>query len=212
MIEKREGENGLRTLALLGLLLLASGLGVALRLLPYRLGENSEVSSFLWNLTPIYAMLVFGVAQFRRPAFGLFVPLALLIGSDAMLHFTGLAPSSPRDRAMVYATYAVLAGLGLLLRQRPSWLKIVAVGAAGPLGFFVITNFCHWLFFADRQLAAPYGYPLTAAGLAECYWQALPFLRNDLIGSLGMLLGLFAAFAWVERRLPVPARQPAVAA
>jgi hypothetical protein len=46
----------------------------------------------------------------------------------------------------------------------------------GTLGFFFITNFAVWM---QNVL-----YPLTWSGLAECYWQALPFLKNQWIADL----------------------------
>ena len=48
----------------------------------------------------------------------------------------------------------------------------------GSLLFFFVTNGAVWL-FAEGSI-----YPKTLAGLATCYWMALPFFRNTVASDL----------------------------
>jgi hypothetical protein len=41
-------------------------------------------------------------------------------------------------------------------------------------------------------------YPRTLDGLIECYWMALPFLRNSLAGDLFWTAALFGVFDLVQ--------------
>lgn len=137
------------------------------------------------NVTPIAALALFGGAQFadKRLAFG--VPLAALFLSDLVL---GLHAGM----VSVYGSFALIVGLGLLIRRRRSAAWIASAALVGSLLFFAITNFTVW--------AAGTWYPHTTAGLAECYVAALPFFRNELLGDLGFNALLFGGFALAQRR------------
>lgn len=186
-----------RTFIALVLLGAAALAAAGLRLAPYSLGESSALTPWLWNLAPVLAMFVFGVAVFRRPEFGLAAPLLLLVGTDWLLHRSGMAPTTLADRANVYVAYMAVGLLGLLLKTKRTWKRFAAVCLAGPLGFWLWTNAVHWL---GTDL-----YPKTAAGLAECYAAALPFLRNDLIGTTFFLGALFGGYGWLTKAVPEPA-------
>src|SRR5262245_41802531 len=190
-----------RQLLVVGLLVLAALAGAGLRLLPYSLGLSSPLTPFLWNFTPALAMLIFGVASSRRPEFGLAAPFAMLVATDYVLHVTGMAATSPFDRAVVYGAYLLLGLLGLLLKHQRTWGRFALVCRAGPVGFFLLTSLGVWI-SADATLPPPHGYPKTLAGLVTCYAQALPFLRNDLIGTTLFAAALFGGYAWATRALP----------
>jgi hypothetical protein len=87
----------------------------------------------------------------------------------------------------VYASFALIVGIGFWLRRHPGVATTAAASAVGSVLFFVVTNFGMW--------ATPDGfYPHTVAGLGACYVAAIPFFRNTLLGDLaycGLLFGLF---------------------
>jgi hypothetical protein len=68
--------------------------------------------------------------------------------------------------------------------------------------FFLVTNLFVWL-----GVPAPL-YPMTAAGLAECYTAALPFFGQTLLGDMFYAGILFTAHAALMRKAhkPVPVR------
>jgi hypothetical protein len=141
-----------------------------------------------WNLTSVAALALFGGATFEDRRLAFLAPLAALALSDLVL---GFYPGM----AFVYASFLVVAALGLWLRGRRAPGPILAASLAGSLLFFVLTNFGVW---AEGLL-----YPRTLAGLAACYAAALPFLRQTLEGDLLYTVLLFGGFALLERRFPV---------
>lgn len=162
--------------------LIALILGAAsLRLLPH-----------VPDFTPIAAIALFGGAQFssKRLAFG--VPLAAMFLSDLLIGFDAATIA-------VYASFALVVGLGLLVRRERSAPAIVAATCAGSVLFFLVTNFAVW--------SGPW-YPHTWDGLGACYAAALPFFRNELFGDLFYTAALFGAFALAEKRWPALADRP----
>src|SRR5215472_17325858 len=94
----------------------------ALRLLPHPA-----------NVTPIAAMALFGGANFADKRLAFLVPLSALFASDL---FLGLYS----HMEYVYASFALTAGLGLLLRTRKNAFTIAGAGAASAIIFFVVAD------------------------------------------------------------------------
>ncbi|MFH1405279.1 MAG: DUF6580 family putative transport protein [Patescibacteria group bacterium] len=141
--------------------------GFAMRLLPHPP-----------NFTPIGAIALFGALYLPRK-FALVIPLGAMLVSDAIIGFY----SWPIMLA-VYAGFAAMVGIGLLVRKHKRFSTVLGGTIAGSLTFFLITNFAVWAF---GSLYAP-----TLSGLVQCYYMALPFLRNTLAGDLfyvGVLVG-----------------------
>lgn len=137
-----------------------------------------------WCVTPLAAVTLFAARWFDRAAIAVLVPIVALGVSD-------LALASYDRPAVFLAVYAAMAGAvvwGRLLR-RPAATPIagaarfVCCAAAPAIGFFVLTNFAVW---ASQEM-----YAKTPAGLAECYTNALPFLRRMLAGDLVYTTALF---------------------
>jgi hypothetical protein len=95
---------------------------------------------------------------------------------------------------------------GRMLGQSQSTGQLVRRGLLCALApatvFFITTNFAVWAFESD--------YAKTAAGLAECYVQALPFFRSMVYGDVFYLAILFGCWAAagesVLRKRPVEER------
>jgi hypothetical protein len=144
-----------------------------------------------WNFAPIGAIALFGGAKFERRALGILVPLLTMLIGDAIIGFHSAMP-------VIYATYALIAVIGTLLRNRES---IPAVGGAALLSstiFFITTNFDVW--------ARGTMYAKTGAGLVTCYVAAIPYFGNTLASDLLFTAIFFGAFAVAERKIPVFAK------
>ncbi len=143
------------------------------------------------NFTPIAAMALFGGAHFERKRCAFAVPLAAMFLSDLVLEiifgwgFHALMP-------IVYASFAVVVGLGLLLRSRRRAFPVAAAAVVASTLFYLLTNFAVW--------ASSGMYPATPAGLVACYVAALPFFGLTLAGDLFYTAILFGAFMLLERR------------
>lgn len=147
-----------------------------------------------YNFAPIGALALFGGAQFadRRAAF--LVPLAALLLSDLSLGlYSGMV--------WIYGSFALIVGIGRLLRRHRTARGIAGASVSASLLFFAITNFAVW--------PGSTKYPQTLAGLMECYAAGLPFFWNTLLGDGFYSLVLFGGFALLENRFAVLREAPA---
>lgn len=151
--------------------------GVILRVMPHP-----------WNFAPIGAIALFAGAHFERRAFGVLIPLAAMFLGDLFVGLNFLTPA-------IYATYALIAAVGMLLRERRA--SAAAVGGGVLLSsvlFFLLSNVAMW--------ALGTTYAKTAAGLVTCYVAAIPYFGNTIVSDALFTAILFGAFAAVERRVP----------
>lgn len=178
------------TLALLVLVALG------FRLAPYLLQAlgipfDPTSTAYAWNFSPILPLAVFGAACYGGRTLAFLVPFGVFVAGDlgiwavtgrADWAFYGVQP-------VVYLSLALVVCLGFLLRNRRSWLGIAGTGLASAVAFFLVSNFGVW------ALGGGTHYPHNAAGLIDCYVQAIPFFRNTLISMAVFLPLLFSRLA-----------------
>jgi len=137
------------------------------------------------NFTPVAAVALFAGALL--PGWrACFAVLAALLVSDLLLGFPPGVLSFG-----VYGGFLAAIALGRWLGTQRTWLKTGAATLGGSMIFFIITNFVVWAF---PEAHGQVDYAHTLSGLVECYVQALPFLRNAIVGDLfwvAMLFGLY---------------------
>jgi hypothetical protein len=68
---------------------------------------------------------------------------------------------------------------------------LVLAGGAATAVFFVLSNLGVWLMSGM--------YPLTSAGLVECFVMALPFLQNSVTSTFVFMGLLFGGYSLCER-------------
>jgi hypothetical protein len=151
------------------------------------------------NFSPVLAVALFGGATLAGGA-AFFVPLAAMFSSDLALgHELGWMT------LVVYGCFAGGAGLGRWLGRSRTWARTGTAAVGGSLLFYAVTNFAVW---ALPGAHAPL-YARTLDGLVECYWMALPFLRNSLAGDLFWTAVLFGAFDLARSRAKATRGAPA---
>jgi hypothetical protein len=196
---------------LLGLIAFA----VALRLLPYlllRWGVDVDDSLFAlrvsedevaypWNVSPMWAICLFGAAVYAEVRLALLVPLVIWLAGDlGIWAISGKADWAFHANSLtVYGCYLLTAAIGLTLRNRRSLPAVFASGFVASVLFYLITNFGSWLVMDS--------YPKTFAGLMLCYDMGLPFFRNGLVSTTFFLAVLFSPLALAERSA-APAATP----
>ncbi len=139
-------------------------------------------------------------ALVRHPA-ALFLPLGIRLITDVILSAQtgyGYYPSIVFD----YAAYAMIAVLARLIPAK-RWVSMTAGGLAGPLLFFLISNFGVWMLWPET-------YAPALSGLLACYAQGLPFLLDSLYGNFSFAIIFLAA--WQLASLTDPVKTPVVAA
>jgi hypothetical protein len=156
------------------------------------------------NFAPIMAIALFGGACFPNKIWGFLAPLTAMVLSDFFIGFHKEVPC-------VYGAFALVVCLGFLLQNRRTFWNIAGATLAGSVLFFLITNFGVWLLRPENQ----YGkleYEFSWAGLMECYYRAIPFFRNSLLGDAVYVTVLFGSLALIEHLAPAekPVSEPSV--
>lgn len=169
-----------------------------LALLLVILGVVCRVTPHPWNFVPVGAIALFAGATFANRRAAILLPLVMLFAGDTALELlTGQGYHSLMP--VVYVTYALIAILGWLLRERRGSPLVIAGGAtAGAILFFLTTNFAVW---AVGDL-----YPHTFAGLVTCFVAAVPFFERTLMSDLLFSAIFFGVYALAELRVGIASK------
>ncbi|MDR0437658.1 MAG: hypothetical protein LBH22_05075 [Bacteroidales bacterium] len=143
------------------------------------------------NFTPIAAIALFGCAYFKRKSIAFLIPLAIYAITNLFLGLPDLFTTFA-----VYFSFILAGVIGLWIGKKVSVSRVIGGALASSVLFFVITNFATWL-------SGFCGYPMTMGGLILCYEMAIPFFRNEVLGTLVYSGVLFGAFELAKRRFPV---------
>jgi hypothetical protein len=146
------------------------------------------------NFTPIAAIALFGGAYFSRKSVAFLVPLMALAITDLFI-----GSYDAISMLAVYSSFVLTGLIGLRIGRKISFSRVIGGAAASSVVFFVVTNFATWL-------SGFCGYPMTTGGLLLCYEMAIPFFRNEVLGTLVYSGVLFGAFELAKRRFPVLAQ------
>jgi len=139
------------------------------------------------NFEPIGALALLSGAHAEKKHWAFIFPLAAMLLSDVVIGFHD-------QMLLVYGSYALIAWMGLALRQRKGALPVAAAAIAASILFFILTNFGVWAFGAL--------YPKTPEGLVACFIAAIPFFANTVAGNFFYSAVLFGGFALLERKVP----------
>lgn len=148
-----------------------------------------------YNFTPIGAMALFGGTYITDKRKAFIIPLLALLISDIVLSLTITGEFFYPGILWIYSSFAMIATLGFYLRKRVQRQTVMVCSLVGSMLFFFVTNFGMWLFSGF--------YPLTNAGLVDCYIKAIPFFGGTLMGDLFYNLVLFGSYAIVKWKFPV---------
>ena len=132
------------------------------------------------NFAPIAALALFGGTYLDRKQ-AIIIPLVAMFLSDLYLGFAEISVV-----IAVYFSFILITLLGMWLKNHKNLLNLVGVSLTGSVLFFVITNFAVWS-------GTPW-YSKNLAGLLQCYYLAIPFFRNTVLGDLfyvGVFFGLY---------------------
>ena len=136
------------------------------------------------NFTPITAIALFGGVYLGRKL-SLFLPILAMFLSDIFIGFY-----RPSLMIVVYGSFILTVILGWWLKNNKKWYNIIAVSLLASLLFYLLTNFAVWIF-------TPW-YAKTLAGLVYCYYLALPFFRNTLMGNVFYVAVFFGSYQLVK--------------
>lgn len=150
-----------------------------------------------YNFAPAGALSLFagaGMASLLDKRMALILPILSIFAGDFLISLAsaGSIPLLYPGFYFQYLAYGLIALMGVAISKRLSLSSVFAASLSSTLIFFAVSNFGVW--------AVTGLYPLTTAGLANCFLMALPFLKNTLLSDLlfnslmfgPVLLGSFA--------------------
>lgn len=143
------------------------------------------------NFTPIAAIALFGGANFNNRWAAFLVPLSAMFISDLLIGFH-------TNLISVYLSFALIVIIGMFIKNQQNFGSVTTAAVASSLLFFVITNFAVWL-------GNP-AHPQNFSGLMDCYFIAIPFYKNSLMGDLFYSAILFGGFYFVKAKFPALAK------
>ena len=114
------------------------------------------------NFTPITAVALFSIINFKNKYLALSIPIICLFLSDLIIGLSLI-------NLFVYLSFIVISGVGYFFGK----INIKSV-LTSSLIFFFVTNFGVWSL-------GSYGYNLN--GLISCYTLAIPFFTYSLIST-----------------------------
>ena len=130
------------------------------------------------NFTPITAIALFSIINFKNKYFALSVPIICLFVTDLILGISLI-------NLFVYFSFILISTVGYFLKK----INLTSV-LSSSLIFFTITNFGVWLI----------GYPNTFEGFIACYVAALPFFGWTIAGDLFYSYSAKFSLNFFERR------------
>ena len=146
----------------------------------------------VWSFSPIAAVTIFAGFYFSRWPIAAMVPVASLAISDQLL------PAHDHVGVLLttYVAMVFPVVLGRMLRHDGSRttkaVRWAFCGLVPATLFYLVTNFAVWAFKSN--------YEKTWAGLAQCYWAAVPFYRWMLAGDVFYLVLIFGCYALAGAR------------
>jgi len=99
----------------------------------------------------------------------------------------------------VYVAFIITVALGFIIRNRVNFRSVIVASLSSSVLFFIITNFAVWS-------SGLVGYPMNFSGLILCYEAAIPFFRNEILGTLGYNFVFFGSFYIVQANFRVFAK------
>jgi hypothetical protein len=159
------------------------GLAIISRLIPH------------WpNLTAVTAVAFTGGLLFGKRLIALVIPFLAIFLSDLVLnntvYYNGSFTFYTEGLGYIYAAYLLVALLGVLNFGKNKALHVTIGGLSGAILFFLITNFGSWM------VQPMYTPDLT--GLMSSYIAGVPFLVNQILGTMVYGMVIFGIYRLVE--------------
>jgi hypothetical protein len=163
-----------------------------------------RVLSPLANFTPIGAMALFGGCYFNDKWKAYLVPLGILLLSDVVLmqsvykeHSNGFLYSG---WGWIYASFALMVMIGNFIKK-VTIKSVLLAAVAAALTHWIVSDLGVWL-AGGTDITTGQPYTRDVHGLAMCYYLAIPYLKNMLIGNVLYGALLFGSFELLQKRYP----------
>jgi len=137
----------------------------------------------------------FTIKDFKK---SFLLPLVVVFISDLIIHGLYLVNMFPfagfySNQWINYILVALVSLFGVLLRKGKV-AGMIAAAIAGPLFFYLASNFIVW---ATQWYLI--GYTHDFAGLLKCYLVGLPFLAKSIVSTLVFLPAFLGLYQWIVK-------------
>jgi hypothetical protein len=139
------------------------------------------------QVAPVAAAALFAGFYLRSRWLAMFVPLAAMAISDMWLGAYNF-----KIMMAVYLGLCVPVLLASVLRRDLTLPRLIGCSLAASVVHFVLSNGAEWAYGSL--------YTHDAEGLALCFYQALPFFRNTMVGDLLWTSVFFAVHGLIASR------------
>lgn len=156
------------------------------------------------NFTPLGAMALFGGCYYRDKWKAYLVPLLTLWLTDILLNrflFFHKWVFFYEGFAWVYASFALMVLIGHYIK-RVSIKSVVLSAVAGAVVHWLVSDMGVWL-GGGMDITTGLPYTRDWHGLMMCYYLALPFMKNLLIGNLVFGAVFFGVFELLQKQFPI---------
>ena len=130
------------------------------------------------NFTPVTAVALFSIINFKNKYIGVSIPIICLFISDLIIGISLI-------NLFVYFSFILISLIGNLIGK----INIKSV-LLSSIVFFLVTNFGVWLI----------GYPNTIEGLITCYVAAIPFFGWTIAGDFFYSYSAKLSLNFLERK------------
>ncbi|MBF0386115.1 MAG: hypothetical protein HQL27_09655 [Candidatus Omnitrophica bacterium] len=149
------------------------------------LGIASRLVFHTPNFTPVIAIALFS-GIYVRGRYAVLLPVVLLIITDLFVGMHSVV-------SFTWGSMALIALLGLKIKEKKSFGTVFAGGVISAVLFFVVTNLGVWLLSGM--------YTLDLNGLSQCFTLAVPFFRSTLASTLLYTVVLYGVYEFAAKRL-----------
>ncbi|HJU46123.1 MAG TPA: DUF6580 family putative transport protein [Chitinophagaceae bacterium] len=158
------------------------------------------------GFAPQIAIALFAGAIIPDKKWAVVIPVVSIFLSDCLyqvLYDAGVLfmPGFYEGQWQNYIVFAALACIGFFIKKI-NVINVLAGALAANVVYFLASNFIVW---AGWQGTRGLNRPQTWDGLMQCYTDALPFLRSNLISTLVFCTILFGGYSLLVTRKRVSA-------
>lgn len=173
-----------------------------LRILNVTTFNDTQFAQF----SPLMASCLFIGAYFKNNVQALVVTFLAMFVSDLLIQnifYKGQYGFMYSGWLLNYALYIGITILGIVMLKKVNIQNVLVSGVIAVLGFFLISNFMYWM-GNGTDARTNFLTPLAKnwEGLRQSYYQAIPFLRNNMVATLVYSGVFFGAYELMKVKMP----------
>ncbi len=157
--------------------------------------------------TIIGAMALFSGAYFQHKGKSFATPLAILLVSDVVLMQTVYSKFQSGllydGWYWTYGSFFIMVAFSRWMLRKVTVSRFLGSAVGTAVIHLLVSNFGVWIQGGCTDALTGQPYTMDLEGLLRCYYMALPYMKNMMVGNLVWGTVLFGGFALAQRRFEV---------